>query len=412
MLIASFYLKKEKFNAFEPFLIQMISILSMICLIMANDLIAIYLCIELQSFCFYLLAAIRRKNIYSLEAGIKYFILGSFSSSFLLFGISLVYGLTGLTNLEDLANLYSIFGSSNSELFELENYRYLLIGTIISSFFLVIGLSFKIYAAPFHFWIVDIYQGAPTFITAFFATVPSLSLFYLLIRFVVLFSTFHSSWYFTLLFFSISSMLFGTLGALYQKLIKKLIAYSAVGHVGYFLTLTLIFLKEGVFPVSFLFLYFIIYSLTGLGIFSIFLSLEKAEKSQSFFVEQMYFLSNLYKRNWLLALCMSVLLFSIAGIPPLPGFLTKLFLFTSVLHKSYRIFLFIYVMIIAVMSCFYYVRVVKLIYFSSNKDWFFFTPLSYLSTIILMVIMLLLTSFFFLPEYLQTYCYYFSIYIN
>lgn len=408
ILSSSFFLERERYNSFEPLLLMAIATLAMLVLSYSNDLILTYLCIELQSFCFYILAALRRKDIRSLEAGLKYFILGSFSSSFLLFGISLLYGLTGLTNLNELMLFYNIFVSSSPETFLLEQYQFLYFGSTIATLFIFVGLFFKIYAAPFHFWIVDIYQGAPTFVTAYFASVPNIPLLYLIVKLGEIFFVINSLWYYILLFCALLSMLLGTLGALYQKLIKKLIAYSAIGHTGYFLTLVLMLQQESIYPLQYLLTYMTMYSLTTLGIFTVFMMLEKHTRYSTQFVESLHLLAGLYKRNKLLAIILSLLLFSIAGIPPLPGFIVKLFLFTSILSPHYRFLLFLYVMLIAVASCFYYVRIIKLIYFSKAKEWPFYSPLPYSSSAVLMCIFCVLIGFLIVPEYFQVFFYYVS----
>nr|YP_009370758.1 NADH dehydrogenase subunit 2 [Eukaryota sp. BB2]AQL10455.1 NADH dehydrogenase subunit 2 [Eukaryota sp. BB2] len=409
LVISNFYLKEEKYNLFEPIVLILISILAMMFLLNSFDLMAIYLCIELQSFCFYILAAIRRKNIYSIEAGLKYFILGSFSSSFLIFGFSFLYGFTGLTNIEDLINLYTQFQYLQQYALVVDSFDQLFVGTTLGAFFILTGLFFKIYAAPFHFWIIDIYQGAPTFMTAFFATIPNFVLLYVFLRILDLFYHTYHIWYYIVLFVGILSLVLGSIGAIYQRTIKRLIAYSSVTHMGYFLLFIALYLKQGLYTMQFLFVYLILYVITTLGIFTIILMLYKHKHSNATFIEYFMNFANLYKINPLLSWILSLFLFSVAGIPPLPGFFAKLFLFTSIMYPYFRMIVFFVTMILTIISCYYYLRIVKIIYFSSLSSWLFFKPVPYSSSILLILLTFSLLAFLCAPEYFQTPIYYYTL---
>lgn len=404
-IISNFYVKTEKYNSFEFVFLILIALIGINLFVSAYDLMALYLALELQSMCFYILAAYKRRNIYSLEAGLKYFILGSFSSSILLFGISLIYGLVGATNLEDLYILFS-----NTHLyfnFTLHNTAMdlLLIGSFIGIFFILIGLLFKIYSAPMHLWIADVYQGAPTHVTAFFAIVPAITFFTVIIRLLDCFYIYHNIWLVLLFFTAVLSMFLGLFGALYQKKIKRLFAYSTVGHVGYFLSLIYISINQNVVGIQYLYFYLIVYIITSIGLFTIFLNLYNNKRTHAFFIEQLNHLSGLYKLNPMIASIIAIFMFSLSGIPPLLGFISKLFLFTATLNGFSKVSLFFCILLSAVISCFYYIRMIKIIYFNNPNKNISITPIPYSSAIIISWATVFLITLFLFPEYITSYLY-------
>ena len=218
------YFKEESLNAFESIVLILLSTCSMLFMISAYDLIAMYLAIELQSLCFYVIAASKRDSEFSTEAGLKYFILGAFSSGILLFGCSMIYGFTGVTNFEELAKIFTgyeitLFGAQSS-------------GIFMGILFIAVGFLFKITAVPFHMWAPDVYEGSPTLVTAFFSIAPKISILANMVR-VFIYSFYDPTWQQLFFFCSIASMILGALAAMAQNKVKRLLAYSSIGHVGY-----------------------------------------------------------------------------------------------------------------------------------------------------------------------------------
>ena len=346
------YLQQERIKAFEFVILLLLAALSLMLMVSSYDFISLYLAIEFQSLGLYVLAALKRDNEYSTEAGLKYFVLGAFSSGFYLFGASLIYGLTGTTNFEDLGVLFT--GVGPTDLFTQGS-------VVIGLLFLSVAFLFKISAAPFHMWSPDVYEGAPTVITAFFSVVPKLALFGVLIRvFYLGFFDFLFSWQQIFFFCSLASMVFGSFGALGQVKIKRLLAFSSIGHVGYML----IGLSTGSLQgLQGIFLYLFIYALMTINAFSVVLSLRTVEGEPRFLLD----LKNLNLKSPILALTFSITLFSMAGIPPLAGFLSKFYLFFAALDASLYS-LAILGVLSSVISCFYYISIIKLMYFHKAEE--------------------------------------------
>ena len=271
------YIKKQKINAFEYIVLIMFSTLSMLFIVSSYDLISMYLAIELQSLCFYVLAAFKRNNEFSTEAGLKYFILGALSSGLLLFGESIIYGFTGITNFEELAkfNLWIPIDSNQIATIYAESHGYAYIS--IGLLFILVAFLFKIAAVPFHMWTPDVYEGAPTSVTAFFAITPKIAILALLLRLCLdTFWDLIQSWQTIILLCSLLSMFVGTLGALNQNKIKRLFAYSSIAHVGYLL----IGLSTGTIEaIESLLLYIIIYVLATVGAFGILLTISSTRRN-------------------------------------------------------------------------------------------------------------------------------------
>ncbi len=337
----------SKIDKFEYPIIILISILGMFFMVSSNDLILFYLGLELQSLALYILASIDRDNLKSSESGIKYFVLSALSSGLLLYGCSLLYGFTGSTNFELI-----------SEQLNKENK-----GAIFAMVFILVGLAFKISAVPFHMWTPDVYEGAPTSITSFFAVVPKVAGFAVLIKFMLVpFANILLEWQTIIIFISISSMILGAIAAIVQKNIKRLLAYSSIGHIGYALAGVATGAISGYKSAI---VYITIYVVMNLGAFSCLYMMKKDGK----YKEGISDLSGISKKHPVLALSFLIILFSLAGIPPLGGFFAKFYIFTSVLEqKMYT--LAIIGLLTTVISAFYYLKVIKTIYFEDNLDAF------------------------------------------
>ena len=311
LMISANYLKSLKiFNIEYPILI-LSSVLGMMIMISSNDLIVFYMGLELQSLALYVLASFNRDQIKSSEAGLKYFVLSALSSGLLLYGCSLIYGFTGSTNFDEIAN-------------QLNSNEYALTFGIV---FILVGLAFKISAVPFHMWAPDVYEGSPTSVTLFFTMVPKVAALTVFIRFLyVPFLNLIDQWQMILIFLSIASMVFGAVAAIGQKNLKRLIAYSSIGHVGYALAGLATGSNEGIQSSI---IYIIIYILMNFGLFSCLLML----KRNNIYYEEIDDLSGLSKNHPLLSLSLLIILFSLAGIPPLAGFLQNFMYLSQFLNN-------------------------------------------------------------------------------
>jgi NADH-quinone oxidoreductase subunit N len=345
MLITQNFIKEMKINYFEYPLLLLFSILGMFFMISSNDLMSFYLGLELQSLALYILASIDRDNLKSNESGIKYFVLSALSSGLLLYGCSLLYGFTGSTNFEEI-NLKM----------ELEN-----TGAVFAMVFILVGLAFKVSAVPFHMWTPDVYQGSPSSVTSFFAVVPKVAGIAILIRFVqVPFEQLIDHWKNILVFMSLASMILGAVAAIGQTNIKRLIAYSSIGHIGYALagisTGTLTGYSSSIAYIS-------IYIIMNLGVFGCIFLMKKDGK----YCEDIKDLAGISKQNPLLAISFLTIMFSLAGIPPLAGFFAKFYVFMSVIENGMYT-LAIVGLLSTVISAFYYLRIIKIIYFDEIKN--------------------------------------------
>ncbi|MBD1174828.1 NADH-quinone oxidoreductase subunit NuoN [Pelagibacterales bacterium SAG-MED01] len=347
LVISSNYLRTFKIFKIEYPILILSSVLGMMVMISSNDLIVFYMGLELQSLALYVLATFNRDQLKSSEAGLKYFVLSALSSGLLLYGCSLIYGFTGSTNFNLIAN-------------QLNSNEYSLTFGIV---FILVGLSFKISAVPFHMWAPDVYEGSPTSVTLFFTMVPKIAALTVFIRFLyVPFLNLIDQWQMILIFLSIASMLFGAIAAIGQTNIKRLIAYSSIGHVGYALAGLATGSNDGIQSSI---IYITIYILMNLGLFSFLLMMKRNNK----YYENIDDLSGLSKNHPLLSLSLLVILFSLAGIPPLAGFFAKFYIFKSVLEQS-MYFLAIVGLLSTVIAAFYYLRIIKIIYFDKEKEKF------------------------------------------
>jgi NADH-quinone oxidoreductase subunit N len=379
------YLEYKKVNSFEYFILLLLAVLGMICLVSSNDLLSIYMSIELMSLSFYILAAYKRNSEFSGEAGLKYFILGAFSSGLLLFGISMIYGFTGLTNFEELAKLLTgINGMVNSVTYN---------GIVIGILFLTVSLLFKVAAAPFHMWSPDVYEGAPTPVTAFFSIVPKMAVIALMTRlFYSTFFDFISFWQPILLYSGILSMIIGSIGALYQKKIKRLMAYSGIANVGYMLA----GLGSGtVESVAGLMLYLIIYVVMTMGFFSFVLGTQ-AEKDSKLNMH-IADLVNLGKVNPVLAISVTLILFSMVGLPPLAGFFGKFYLFLAMIQSELYVVAIIGILS-SVVAAFYYIRIIKIMFFGTSGQYTTYKSMDKLNTLVLSSSLFFLVFLFAYPH--------------
>ncbi|WP_092185181.1 NADH-quinone oxidoreductase subunit NuoN [Devosia sp. YR412] len=329
-------------HKFEYAILVLLATLGMMAMVSANDLMSLYVGLELQSLSLYVLAAIKRDDSRATEAGLKYFVLGALSSGMLLYGASMVYGFTGHTNLQDIVVAIADEGRS--------------IGLIFGMVFLLAGVAFKISAVPFHMWTPDVYEGAPTPVTAFFATAPKVAAMALMVRLVMdTFQGITSDWQQVVIFLSIASMVLAAFAAIGQKSIKRLIAYSSIGHVGFALVGLSSGTQVGVEGVA---IYMAIYVAMTVGLFACLLSL----RTENGAVETIDELAGAAQKRPFVAAVMAIIMFSLIGMPPLAGFFAKWHAFLAAIDAQLYVLAVIGVLASAV-SAFYYLRVVKVMYF-------------------------------------------------
>ena len=368
LLSSKDYIKICKIDKIEYPIIILASTLGVILMISSYDLIVFYLGLELQSLSLYILASFRKDNVGSTEAGLKYFVLSALASGILLYGCSLIYGFTGSTNFDVIAKNLN---SSN-------------VGAVFGIVFIIVGLSFKVSAVPFHMWTPDVYEGSPTSVTTFFALVPKIAALSVFIRFMyVPYENVVNQCQSIKILLSIASMNFGAVAAIGQSNIKRLMAYSSIGHMGYALAGISTGSNAGLQATM---IYLTIYLTMSLGAFTCIFTM----KRENIYFENIYDLSGLSKNHPIVAFCFLIILFSLAGIPPLAGFFAKFYIFMSVI-ESKMYFLAIIGLLTTVISAFYYLRIIKIIYFDKPKksfdqiyDWGLKTSLI-ISTVLLLV---------------------------
>ena len=346
VLISSYkYTKIEKIFKIEYSILILCSILGMLVMISSYDLIVFYIGLELQSLSLYILAAFNRNQTKSSEAGLKYFVLSALSSGLLLYGCSLIYGFSGSTN------FYLISENIHSSEY----------GNVFGIVFILVGLAFKIAVVPFHMWAPDVYEGSPTSVTLFFAVVPKIAALTVFIRFLyVPFVNLIDQWQMIIIFLSLASMIFGAISAIGQKNLKRLIAYSSIGHMGYALAGLAVGTNSGIQSSI---IYISIYLIMNLGIFCCLFMMKRKDK----FFDNLEDLAGLSKNHPIISLSLLILLFSLAGIPPMAGFFAKFYIFMSVIEQS-MYFLAIVGLLSTVISAFYYLRIIKIIYFDPPKE--------------------------------------------
>jgi NADH-quinone oxidoreductase subunit N len=351
ILLSFDFMRRAGVDKYEVPVLVLLATVGMMMMISAGDLIALYLGLELQSLALYVLAAVRRDDVRSSEAGMKYFVLGALSSGMLLYGASLLYGFSGTTSFSGLAAAASAPGAASS------------LGLVVGLVFLLVGIAFKISAVPFHMWTPDVYEGAPTPVTAFFAAAPKLAALALLAR--VLFDAFGGmvvQWQKIIVFLAIASMLLGAFAAIGQTNIKRLMAYSSIGHVGFALVGLAAGTEAGI---QGLLVYLSIYLVMTLGSFACILAMRREEGP----VEDIAELAGLAETNLPMAFVLAMLFFSLAGVPPLAGFFAKFYVFAAAV-KAELYPLAIIGVLSSVVGAFYYLRIVKVMFFDPAKPRF------------------------------------------
>ena len=343
LVMAVGHAQEEQIDRFEFPVLIVLATLGMMLMISANDLIALYLGLELQSLSLYVVAAINRDSTRSTEAGLKYFVLGALSSGMLLYGASLIYGFTGQIGFTAIAD--ALAGGERS------------LGVIFGLVFLLAGIAFKISAVPFHMWTPDVYEGAPTPVTAFFAAAPKIAAMAMLVRIVIeAFEPVTPDWQQVIVFIAIASMVLGAFAAIGQRNIKRLMAYSSIGHMGYALVGLAAGSQVGVQGVA---IYMLVYMVTTLGTFACILAMRRKEEGN---VEQIDDLAGLSSTNPMMATVLTIFMFSLAGIPFLAGFFAKYFVFLAAIEAG-LIALAIIGVLASVVGAYYYLRIVKIMWF-------------------------------------------------
>ncbi|WP_313060024.1 NADH-quinone oxidoreductase subunit NuoN [Agrobacterium cavarae] len=350
MILAVGHSRVEPIGRFEYPVLLVLATLGILLMISANNLISLYMALELQSLALYVICAINRESLRSTEAGLKYFVLGALSSGMLLYGMSLIYGFTGNAGFQEIAAVLSAETRS--------------LGVVFGLVFVLAGLAFKISAVPFHMWTPDVYEGAPTPVTAFLAAAPKIGAMAIFVRVVVdAFQPVFADWQQIVVFVSIASMLLGSFAAIGQKNIKRLMAYSSIGHMGYALVGLAAGNESGVAGVL---IYMAVYMGMTLGTFACILAMRRKEVGN---VENVDDLAGLSSTNPFMALVLTALMFSLAGIPPLAGFFAKYYVFLAAIEaKLYA--LAVIGVVASVVGAYYYLRIVKLMWFDDAKGGF------------------------------------------
>ncbi len=350
LIMSMRYIEREDMARFEYPVLILFATVGMLLMISANDMLSLYLGLELQSLSLYVVAAFRRDHLRSSEAGLKYFVLGALSSGMLLYGISMIYGFAGTTSFAALAA-------------QLEGTATAPIGLIIGIVFLAAGLAFKISAVPFHMWTPDVYEGAPTPVTAFFATAPKMAAVALIVRVMIgPFGDLADQWQQIIWFISVASMILGALAAISQTNIKRLMAYSSIGHIGYALIGLAAGTEQGINGIL---LYMTIYIVMNLGTFAVILCMRQKDTM----MERIDDLKGLSKTHPAMALALGIFMFSMAGIPPLVGFFGKFYIFLAAIEAGLYVLAVIGVLS-SVIGAYYYLRIVKLMYFDDPIEAF------------------------------------------
>lgn len=354
LILSLDYNRRENIARFEYPILVLFAVLGMIVMISASDLMSLYIGFELQSLALYITAAIARDSLRSTEAGLKYFVLGALASGLLVYGISLVYGFAGTTNFAAIATILS--GGAGY-------------GTVIGIVFVLVGLAFKISAAPFHMWTPDVYEGAPTPVTALFGTAPKAAAMALFLS-VMLgpFGHLVTQWQSIIEILAAVSMALGALAAIGQTNIKRLMAYSSIGHMGYALMGLAAGTEAGVQATL---IYLAIYIVMSFGAFACIIAMRR----QGRFVEKIADLAGLAGQRPGFALALAIILWAMAGIPPLSGFFGKLYVFAAAVNAGLMPLVILGV-VASIVSAFYYLRVIKVMYFDSGAPGFDAAPAS------------------------------------
>lgn len=350
VLMSLSYLEREQIRKPEFPVLMLFATLGMLMMVSANDLMSLYVGLETQSLALYVIAAFRRDSSKSSEAGLKYFVLGALSSGLLLYGASLVYGFAGSTSFDKLAALLA--GGEHPSA-----------GLVVGMVFVAAGLAFKVSAVPFHMWTPDVYEGAPTPVTAFFAAAPKIAAIALFTRLLVEpFGHMTHQWQQIIIASSVLSMILGSFAAITQSNIKRLMAYSSIGHIGYALVGLATGTEEGIRG---LLIYMAVYLFMNVGAFAVILSM----KQKGRMVEEIKDLAGLSRTNPMLAAAMAIFMFSMAGIPPMAGFFGKLYVFLAAIQAHLYTVAVIGVLT-SVVGAYYYLRIIKIMYFDEPAEAF------------------------------------------
>ena len=345
ILLSRDYFQRERIDRFEYPILIVLCTIGMLVMASANDLISLYLGLELQSLAAYVIAAFHRDDVKSTEAGLKYFVLGALSSGMLLYGASLVYGFTGTVSFPGIVT--ALNGPSS-------------FGIVLGIVFVAAGVAFKLAAVPFHMWTPDVYEGSPTPVTAFFGSAPKVAAMAMTVRvFIGAFPDVTAVWQQIIVFISIASMALGSFAAIGQRNIKRLMAYSSIGNVGYALIGLAAGSEEGIRGVV---IYMIVYLAMTLGAFAVLLSLRRKDRM----FETIDDLSGLSRTHPWLAFSLAAMMFSLAGIPPLAGFFAKFYVFAAAI-KAGLVTLAVVGVVTSVVGAFYYLRLVKVMYFDEAR---------------------------------------------
>lgn len=383
-LVQKNYLIQKKLLKFENSILILIALLGLLILTSSYNLITLYLAIELQSLCFYILAASNTRSSLSIEAALKYFILGAIASSFILYGSSIIYLITGSLN---FGNIFLFISNINHP----ENLE-LILSLFYGFLFVFSGLLFKIGAAPFHNWLPDVYEGSPTNITVFFAIIPKLAVIALMLR--LFFDIFHDiSDFFEIILYisSLLSILIGSVLSLQQKKFKRLFAYSAIGHIGFIL---IGFVANTFQDIQFILLYMLIYIIMSINIWTIFISTNSKTSTLKYLTD----FTNLLKANPLLSTLLMLTLFSMSGLPPLAGFFSKMFIFYAALQQKLN-GLAIIGILMSVISSFYYIRLIKITYFDNRNKYLLLNSIPKTNAFIIALSSQFIIWFFLIIEY-------------
>ncbi|MBC6402214.1 MAG: NADH-quinone oxidoreductase subunit NuoN [Hyphomonadaceae bacterium] len=378
LLLSKSYLKTEKLDHFEFSVLLLYAVLGMGVMVSANNMLALYIGIELQSLALYVMAAFNRDSLRASEAGLKYFVLGAISSGLLLYGITLVYGFTGSVDFDGIAAAVASNGYSS--------------GVIAGMVFILCGLAFKISAAPFHMWTPDVYEGSPAPVTAFFASAPKLAAIALMARVIIgPFDGIMDQWQSVIIVLALLSMFVGAVGALMQTNIKRLMAYSSIANMGYALVPLASGGEEGVRGML---IFMTIYIISITGIFACILQM----RNRDGVVEQISDLSGLSRTNRGMAFSLTALMFSLMGIPPLLGFFGKLFAFWHAASVG-LVWLVVAALIASVIGAFYYLRIVKIMWMDEGGREFIAPPasLAWTSTVSVAMVFLTIIPFIAIP---------------
>jgi NADH-quinone oxidoreductase subunit N len=377
IVMAMRYNEEHQIARFEFPVLVLLATTGMMVMVSANDLITLYLGLELQSLALYVVASFDRDSVRSSEAGLKYFVLGALSSGMLLYGASMIYGFAGTTSFASLAKVMTGAGTPSA-------------GLIIGIVFVTVGLAFKVSAVPFHMWVPDVYEGAPTPVTAFFAVAPKMAAIALFMRFLIEpFGALLAQWQQVIVFLSVASMVLGSVAAIAQSSIKRLMAYSSIGHIGYALIGLASASPSGIRGVL---VYMAIYLFMNIGTFAVILCMRQQGKM----LEGINDLAGLSRTQPGLALALAIFMFAMAGIPPTAGFFSKLYIFLAAIDAKLTGLAIIGV-VTSVVGAFYYLRIVKVMYFDEPAG-AFDHPISPELKAVLLVTAIVTMFFFLLPD--------------